>query len=427
MEPRSERNSRKNNNIRSSASLRVISKGILFYGLITLTSAVIGIGLYVVVDQSSKWTQKFSYLSDMIEKLQDEAKPLPTADPTSIDKPEAPVKFTPKVDHQPQADEDSVILESGTFAPVTLSFVGDILLGSNVERILTANGYDYPYTDVLDYLQQADIAVGNLETPITTHEQASTALYQYKSSPLALPALAEAGIKLVNLANNHVMDYGIQGLTDTLTALDQSGILHVGAGKDAQDAFQKVVIDMQGLRVAFLGFTHVVNDQFAKAGLNKPGVADTYNYVIPVQKIEDAKKEADLVIVLVHWGKEREDKPIAKQIELAHRFVDAGADLIVGSHPHVVQSFEQYKGKWIAYSLGNFIFTTNEFPLTWESVILQASCLKEGCDLQLVPILTKSAKPQVMTPFLSKRFFERLDRISSEAQIDEEGRITAEP
>ncbi|TNJ60016.1 CapA family protein [Paenibacillus hemerocallicola] len=307
---------------------------------------------------------------------------------------------------------------------VQLTFVGDVIFADNVETALKANGYDYPYRNVRDYLENADLTIANLETPLTERGTAAVKEYAYRSTPKALPAFREAGFDLVNLANNHILDYGTTGLLDTFDHLDKAGIRWFGAGRNAAEAFKPVIVEKKGIKIAFLGLSKVVPTQDWKAGKDRPGVADTYALKVPLDAIRDAKKQADLVIVVAHWGIERKDQPEKYQRDFAREYIDAGADLIVGGHPHVLQGFENYKGKWIAYSLGNFIFTMNENPLTWESVILQASCSKEGgCSLKTVPVLTKLANPEPMTGDAAAKLYDRLTGISFEAQVDKDGTV----
>lgn len=308
---------------------------------------------------------------------------------------------------------------------VTFAFVGDVLLASGVDTLMKKNGYDYPYRDVKSYLHKPDLTIANLESSVSDRGKAAeNKEYVYRASPLSLPALAEAGIDLVNLANNHVMDYGTEGLLDTLDYLDRAKISRVGAGRDAAEAFKPVIIEKKGIKIAFLSYSRVVPDHSWKAGVNKPGVADTYNYTLPVESIKQASRQADLVVVIAHWGLERKDRPEAYQTDLAHRFIDAGADLIVGSHPHVLQGFEQYKGKWIAYSLGNFIFTTNEVKETLDSIILNVACSKAlQCQLSVVPIFTQWAKPVVMNEEAGKRLLARLNSISYQVKVNPNGQV----
>ncbi|MCL6456751.1 MAG: CapA family protein [Gorillibacterium sp.] len=336
------------------------------------------------------------------------------------------------------ADPDSEVNKGSTgttvipYAPgvftdperIQMTFVGDVLLGSTVESLLAKSGYDYPYQQVLSYLQRPDLTIANLETPITTQGTKQVKEYVYRSSPLVLPAFQAAGFDLVNLANNHSMDYGPDGLLDTFTHLKKQGIPYVGAGHNAEEAFSPVILEKKGMKIAFLGFTRVVPEQSWKAGANTPGLADTYNYTAPVEAIKKAAKLADLVVVIPHWGVERNDLPEAYQKDLARRYIDAGADLVVASHTHVLQGFESYKGKWIAYSLGNFIFTTNNTPKTWDSMILEASCSQEGdCALNAVPVLTKAAQPKVMLPEAAVQLFRRLTAASFGVKLLDDGQI----
>ncbi|OCT11938.1 hypothetical protein A8709_29180 [Paenibacillus pectinilyticus] len=313
----------------------------------------------------------------------------------------------------------------GSGTQVKLTFVGDVIMASKVEDILKQKGYDYPYSNVKDFLTKPDFTIANLETPITTRGTVQSKEYVYRSSPLALPPLKEAGVDIVNLANNHVMDYGSDGLLDTMSALDEIGIKRVGAGKDKTEAYQPVMVEKDGIKIAVFGFSRVVPEGSWKAAAGHPGVAETYDYKPPVEAIQKAKATADLVVVVAHWGVERDDNPDKYQKELAHRYIDAGADLVVGGHPHVMQGFEQYKGKWIAYSLGNFIFTTNDTPKTWETVIMEAACTKDkSCDIHLVPILTKSALPTLMNAEDGTKLFQRLSQISIGATIDAQGNVS---
>ncbi len=318
----------------------------------------------------------------------------------------------------------------GDDSRVRLSFVGDVIFASTVEYVLQDKGFDYPYTNVKPFLQDADLTIANLESPITKRGDEQKKEYVYRSPPEALPAFKEAGFDLVNLANNHILDYGVEGLIDTFDNLDKAGLKRVGAGRNVKEAFQPVVIEKKGMKIAFVSFSKVVPTADWKAGKypdgkDRPGVADTYALEMPLESIRQAKTMADIVIVIAHWGVERNDLPEAYQKEYARKYIDAGADLIIGGHPHVLQGFESYKGKWIAYSLGNFLFTTRpDAPKTWDSTVLQASCSKqEGCELKMVPVLTKWALPQIMQQPESIKLFERLSSISFGAIVDKDGMV----
>ncbi|GGI45513.1 hypothetical protein GCM10008018_12540 [Paenibacillus marchantiophytorum] len=420
MESRQERH-RKPKKERTStkkAPLKVIG------GLTLAAVACFAIGIGI-----SHWSNQSKSTPD----AESAASPVAVASPPTM-KPTATASAQPTVKPSPEQTAKAIIASpvptasdtsSARGGQVKLSFVGDVIMASKVEDILTQKGYDYPYLQVKDLLSKPDFTIANLETPITNRGTVQKKDYVYRSSPLALPPFKAAGFDIVNLANNHVMDYGPEGLQDTIDALDQEGIQHVGVGKGVEEAYKPVIVEKDGVKIAFFGFSRVVPEASWKAAAGHLGVAETYNYKPPVEAIEKAKASADLVVVMAHWGVERSDNPDKNQKDLAHRYIDAGADLVVGGHPHVMQGFEQYKGKWIAYSLGNFIFTTNDTPKTWETVIMEAACSKDkSCNIHLVPIITKSAQPAPMNFEDGAKLFERLTQISIGARVDNQGNVS---
>lgn len=326
-----------------------------------------------------------------------------------------------------EAPEEQV--SSGESRQINMAFVGDVIFASTVETILKKHGYDYPYRNLREELLSPDITVANLETPVTVRGEEQEKQYVYRSHPDALSAFREAGFDVVNLANNHIMDYGVEGLLDTLEHLDQEGILRTGAGKNIEEAYKPAIVEKNGMKVAFLGFSHKVPEVSWKAGINSPGTTQLYDakQEDAMKAIGQAREQADLVVVIAHWGIEREDKPQDIHRNMAKAFIDAGADLIIGGHPHVLQGFEMYKGKWIAYSLGNFLFTTNTFPASWETVVLNAACSRSGeCDISLVPVENKYANPVPMEEEAAKALFQRLTSISFGVRINEKGQLAKE-
>lgn len=314
---------------------------------------------------------------------------------------------------------------AGTGDKVSLAFTGDVIFAGNVETILKTNGYDYPYREIAELLQKPDFTIANLETPITARGDQQKKEYTYRSSPDALPAFKAAGFDIVNLANNHILDYGQDGLLDTLKALDAKEILHTGAGKNLEEAYRPVIVEKNGIKVAFLGFSHKVPDNSWKAGKNHPGTTQLYDPKQAIQTIKETRDKADLVVVMAHWGEERAEKPLEEQRKMARSFIDAGADLIVGNHPHVLQGLEHYQGKWIAYSLGNFLFTTNDHAPSWETAVLQAECGKDGgCGLTLAPLWNQYAHLKKMEEADAHKLFQRLEKVSYGTAIGADGRVT---
>lgn len=314
----------------------------------------------------------------------------------------------------------------GDAEQLLIHFAGDTIFSGKVEERLEKAGYDSPYKYVRGLFQNDDLSVLNLETPVTSGgNPAVDKTFVFKSPPKAIGPMAQAGVDAVNLANNHVLDQGVSGLQDTMKALRQHNVLYVGAGKNSKEAYAPVYLERKGIKIALFGFSRVVPEPGWVAGKNKPGVASAYAPEAAVNAIKAARKNADLVLVMTHWGKERTNKLEEHQQGLAHAFIDAGADLVIGGHPHVMQGLEQYKGKWIAYSTGNFIFTKSKDPKTWETAVFAASCTRSGdCKLKLIPYLTELGQPVPMSPQDGSQLLKEIQSFSPGVRISEDGEVS---
>lgn len=327
----------------------------------------------------------------------------------------------------PPLSSDSGREDGGDAERLLIHFAGDTIFSGKVEERLEKAGYDAPYKYVQGLFRNDDLSILNLETPVTAGgEPAEDKTFVFKSPPKAIGPMAQAGVDAVNLANNHVLDQGVSGLQDTMKALRQHHVMYVGAGKNSKEAYAPVYLDRKGIKIALFGFSRVVPEPGWVAGKNKPGVASAYAPEAALNAIKEARKNADLVLVMTHWGKERTTKLEDHQQELAHAFIDAGADLVVGGHPHVMQGLEQYKGKWIAYSTGNFIFTKSKDPKTWETAVFAASCTRAGeCELKLIPYLTELGQPVPMSPEDGSRLLKEIESFSPGVRISEDGEVSA--
>ncbi len=244
--------------------------------------------------------------------------------------------------------------QSGSEEPVTLTCVGDIMLGRDVAVACERHGPDWPLAEVAPELARADLTFGNLECPLTDARTRLPRVNSLRASPDMARVLAGAGLDVLSLANNHAADYGRPGLTETLSALEEAGITPVGAGLTLAEAKAGRVVTVRGLRVGFAGFS------------NFPYVNFTHDPVRPSLSMlsEEAMREClpplarrcDVLVVSFHWGKEGAREVSDFERRTAHLAVDLGADLVVGHHAHVRDEIERYRGALICYCLGNLVF-----------------------------------------------------------------------
>jgi poly-gamma-glutamate synthesis protein (capsule biosynthesis protein) len=238
---------------------------------------------------------------------------------------------------------------------ITLTAVGDIMLAGSGVATFAKRGYDYPFAATGRELRRADIAVGNLEAPLTRRgSEFIGKKYRFKTNPKAASSLREAGFSVVTLANNHIMDFGTVGLQETMENLAAEKILHVGAGANLAAARRPAFVERKGKRIAFLAYSLTQPLEFFAAE-SRAGTAPGYARFFR-EDIRQAKSNADYVVVSFHWGAELSTFPKSYQVDAGRRAIDAGADLVIGHHPHVLQGVERYRGGLILYSLGNFAF-----------------------------------------------------------------------
>jgi poly-gamma-glutamate capsule biosynthesis protein CapA/YwtB (metallophosphatase superfamily) len=253
----------------------------------------------------------------------------------------------------------------------TLLFLGDIMLSRGVGvKMRAEEDWAYPFREIAGTLRPADLVYANLECPISDAGRDLHHRYSFRADPRALVGLKAAGIGVVSQANNHAYDWGPAALLDSLARLHAAGIRTVGAGENDLAAHFPTLVKVGDLRLAFLAYVNIDPPE-ATAGAASPGVA----WLDPGRVLADirlARPLADLVIVCPHWGIEYARRPATSQVMLAHKMIEAGADLVVGSHPHVGEPLEAYHGGWIAYSLGNCIFDQKD-PATHRGLMLRVT------------------------------------------------------
>ncbi len=284
-----------------------------------------------------------------------------------------------------------------------IAAAGDTMLDRGVALALHERGEGWAFSGAGEILRLADIAFVNLETSVSYRGSRMPGKgIWFRTSPERLPLLKEAGIDMVSAANNHIMDYGEVSLLDTLSHLDEAGIMHVGAGKDLKAARLGRIFQIKGLKVGFLAYsdfwdifwTPEYRRTFA-ASADEPGMAPAIRAFME-EDIRRLKLLSNFVVVSVHWGDEYMTMPNAKQVERAHAAIDAGADVVLGHHPHVLQPFEAYKSGIVFYSLGNFVFDQKK-PRTTESIIALIR-LEKGRppEAEVVPMRITDSRPAPM-------------------------------
>jgi len=257
---------------------------------------------------------------------------------------------------------------------LSILVVGDMMLDRNVRNIIDKNGFDYFFSGVKDIIKNADIAVANLEGAFTTNPSITASLksqeLQFTFDPNLAPALSDLGFDVLGLANNHSYNYGRKGLESTRRYIGGAGMMYYG------DPFNKeeisTIIVKNGIRVGFVGFHEFYYTNFDKVLL----------------EIARIRKDVDLLIVSPHWGIEYQKNPTSKMKEWAHQFIDNGADIVIGAHPHIVGAIEEYKDKRIYYSLGNFAFDQyfSEATMNGLIVIVNVDKSKDGMNISFEEI-----------------------------------------
>jgi poly-gamma-glutamate synthesis protein (capsule biosynthesis protein) len=236
---------------------------------------------------------------------------------------------------------------------IHMLFVGDVMLDELPGKLIQRGGD--PFASFANLFQQADIKIGNLECAIGTRGRQEKKVYTFRANPRVTQVIKKY-FSAVSLANNHSGDYGPQAFATMLDLLDREHIAYFGGGRDIRSAHQPFIVESHGKKIAILGYDEFLPRSF-EALTDRPGVAwSDDDYVLYDIKNAKTKYQADIVIVYPHWGWEYQKTASPRQERLAHLMIDAGADIVIGGHPHVTQNIETYKGKPVFYSLGNFVF-----------------------------------------------------------------------
>jgi poly-gamma-glutamate synthesis protein (capsule biosynthesis protein) len=269
---------------------------------------------------------------------------------------------------------------------VSVTITGDILLDRGVRKVIEQKGTDAVFSPFVDSVfQSSDIVIGNLECPDTKIKEPSFKQFIFRAEPEWLFTLKQHGITHLNLANNHSVDQGRAGLVDTRENVVSAGMIPIGAGRTMEEAARPVLLTSSPRKVYVLASLQLALENFAYLS-EKPSVSqeDFDTLVERVRHLRSSEPDS-YIIVTLHWGGEHTLQPVTIQRVRAHQLIDAGADALIGHHTHTLQTIEEYKGKPIYYSIGNFIFDQRK-PVNSKACMVKLTIMKESSHVETIPI-----------------------------------------
>ncbi|MGI6382413.1 MAG: CapA family protein [Tissierellaceae bacterium] len=328
-----------------------------------------------------------------------------------------------------QTGGEEIIEEDLNPFDFVLSFAGDINFDENwatMKYYNTAeNGiYDCISPELIELMKEADIMCLNNEF---TYSTGGTPLkgkaYTFRAHPSRVEILKEMGVDIVSLANNHAYDYGPQSLIDTMATLKEAGISYVGAGHNIDEAMEPAYFEVDGKTIAYVAASRAEKNKMTpQATMDSPGILRCYDTELFVETIKEAKINADYVIAYVHWGTEYSYELEEVQLSTGREYLDAGADIIIGAHPHILQGIEYYNGKPIVYSLGNYWFNNKDIDTILLNIHFYGDDTEESIELEIIPAIQSNTRTQIVTEESEKeRIFSLLEDISINIEIDERG------
>lgn len=302
-------------------------------------------------------------------------------------------------------------LESEIDKEIVMVFAGDIYLSDYVLNAYKTKGIDGILSKELqEEFNHADIAMANQEfafsnrgTPMANKQ------YTFRVDPIYTNVFTDMGLDIVTLANNHSLDFGVDALVDSLDSLSEKNIKYVGAGRNSKEARETKYIEVNDKTIAILAASRVIPDTAWNAASNTPGLLTTYDPTALIEEIKLAKEQSDYIVVYVHWGIEKENYPKEYQRVLGKQYIDAGADIVIGSHPHVLQGIEYYNNKPIVYSLGNFMFYNTIKQTAVLKVILDED---NQAKLSLLPSMATNGETQLLDKTKYDDFYDFMKEIS---------------
>lgn len=309
----------------------------------------------------------------------------------------------------------------GSGKPITFAFGGDVNF-EGTPRTLLADDPTALFAGVTDALG-ADVTMVNLETAITERGTAEPKEFNFRAPATALAALRTAGVDVVTLANNHGLDFGQEGLVDTLDAAEDpaTGLPLVGAGEDTAEAYSAFRVTLRGQRISIFGASRVTDgdliDDWTVAD-DRPGIAVAEDPTRLLEAVRSERAHADTLIVYLHWGRERVNCPVDDQPEMADALIAAGADVVVGSHAHVPLAGGMRDGAYVHYGLGNFLFGSAVGPSAGSGVLRLTLTGRRVDDAEWVPVHLRAGVPEALTGPAAERALAEWEDLRPCAQLE---------
>ena len=304
----------------------------------------------------------------------------------------------------------------------SIAVTGDVMFARKMPNVLSLESS--PFSGVSDVTSNVDLLLINFENAATTSGDALKGDVPLKCDPSYVPLAKANNVTVAALANNHAIDYGITGMQDTLENLRNADITPMGAGNTEDEAHQAVVKDVNGRKITILNYMD--SENFAEYSYEAMPYANGSNPGYSAYDSEDAQKQigenndSDLIVAYLHFGNEYSNSPNENQVKIAHELIDYGADVVIGSHPHVTQGIEMYNGKPIFYSLGNFIFDQSN-TATHSAYFVQIDLVNDTGECTVYPIYISNYLPQHMSPDDGTSLLSGLSPQCSEMEITSNG------
>ena len=294
-----------------------------------------------------------------------------------------------------------VVKTYGTPGMIDVVLTGDIMLGRRLEPLIEKEGINYPFDGISQSINNCPVIFGNLEAPFVYEENVpklkkngKKPVYLYAEEKMA-QGFKSAGFNVLSLANNHALDYGQDALKQTMEILDHQGIKYGGIRKgDMGLPNEPVIMEYNGVKVGFLCYSRVSGKSFASGAKKFGTIPGTYKVI--KRDVKNARPKVDVLIVYMHWGLEGREVQKRQRV-LGRGIIDLGADMVIGSHTHLFQDVENYKGHYIFYGLGNFIFDMRDDPSKYSAFVKVKVEEKKIKEVKITPVYLKDFRPEIMT------------------------------